>query len=166
MQFLFTILGAACVTLMIGFIWYHPKVLGSVWIRESGVSEEKIKSSNMPLIIGLCFLFSLMLSAFMYVVVVHQAHIYSIFANMPDAKDPSTELGVYLKNFMDNYGKNFRTFKHGAFHGALATLFFVLPIIAINALFERRSYKYILVHLGYWMITLIIIGGIVCQFAP
>lgn len=35
----------------------------------------------------------------------------------------------------------------------------------INALFERRGFKYIAIHTGYWLITLAIIGGLMCQFA-
>jgi hydrogenase maturation factor len=37
--------------------------------------------------------------------------------------------------------------------------------VGINALFERRGGKYILVHVGYWIVTLALIGGVVCQFA-
>jgi hypothetical protein len=41
-------------------------------------------------------------------------------------------------------------------------LFLVLPIIAINSLFEQKSWKYILITAGYWMVSLTIIGAIVC----
>ena len=63
---------------------------------------------------------------------------------------------------MDQYGQNFRTFKHGAFHGTLSGIFYAFPIIAINALFERRSWKYIWIHTGYWILTLALMGGTVC----
>ncbi len=165
MQFLFTVLAAAFSSVLLGYIWYNPKVFGAIWMREADVTEEKIKSSNMPLIIGLFFLFSAFVALLLFPMVVHQVHLYSIFANLPDAKDPSTEIGTYFKDFMDKYGHSYRTFKHGMFHGALVGLLFVSPIIAINALFERRSYRYILVHAGYWILNLMIMGGIICQFA-
>ena len=67
--------------------------------------------------------------------------------------------------FMTKYGTNFRTFKHGAFQGALIGLFFAMPIVGTGALFERKGFKYIAVHAGYWIITLCLMGGVICQFA-
>lgn len=32
---------AAFTTLLVGFIWYHPSVLGSVWIKEAGLTKEE-----------------------------------------------------------------------------------------------------------------------------
>jgi hypothetical protein len=40
-----------------------------------------------------------------------------------------------------------------------------LPIIGINALFERRGFKYIAINVGYWVVSMAIMGGIICQFA-
>jgi hypothetical protein len=48
-------------------------------------------------------------------------------------------------------------------HGSMAGLFFALPILGINAIFERRGLKYTLLHTGYWVITLGLIGGVLCQ---
>lgn len=41
---------AAIATQIIGFIWYNPKVFGKIWKQESGISEEKQKSTNMALV--------------------------------------------------------------------------------------------------------------------
>ncbi len=153
---------SALIPMFTGFIWYGPKTFGNVWMREAGVSEEKIKSSNMALILSLAYVFSLFLSLLLISVVIHQSHILSILADDPGMKDPNSEISLWLKNFMDQYGQNFRTFKHGAFHGTLSGIFYAFPIIAINALFERRSWKYIWIHTGYWILTLALMGGIVC----
>ncbi|HPD52881.1 MAG TPA: DUF1761 domain-containing protein [Bacteroidia bacterium] len=153
---------SALIPMFTGFIWYGPKTFGNVWMREAGVSEEKIKSSNMALILSLTYVFSLFLSLILISVVIHQSHILSILADDPGMKDPNSEISLWLKNFMDQYGQNFRTFKHGAFHGTLSGIFYAFPIIAINALFERRSWKYIWIHTGYWILTLALMGGIVC----
>ena len=72
--------------------------------------------------------------------------------------DPSV-----LKNYMDAYGNTYRTFKHGALHGFMTGLFFCLPVIGVGALFERRSWKYTLIAGGYWVVTGMIMGGIICQ---
>ena len=65
---------------------------------------------------------------------------------------------------LEKYGTTFRTFKHGAFHGTLAALFISLPIIGTNALFERKSFKYVAINVGYWMLTMALMGGVVCAF--
>ena len=64
--------------------------------------------------------------------------------------------------FMADYGAAFRTFKHGALHGAMTGVLLAFPIVAINALFERKSWKYISIHAGYWIVTLSGIGAILC----
>lgn len=155
---------AAIIPLIVGGIWYHPKVMGTAWMQASGITEEQIRSGNMAKIFGLTFLFSLMLATFMNVWVVHQYAINSILMNEPGFGDPNSEIGLFISDFMAKYGINFRTFSHGATHGIIATLFFAFPLLAINAQFERQSWKYILIHTGYWMITLALMGGLICAW--
>jgi hypothetical protein len=154
----------ALVPSIIGFIWYHPKVAGTAWQKATGLTDDQIKNANMPLIMGVSLLLSFLLAVQVNFLVVHQAHIYSVVMDEPAFKDPNSALSLMLKDFMEQYGNNFRTFKHGAFHGTLASVFFMLPILATNALFERKSFKYIAINAGYWTITLAIMGGIICQF--
>ena len=89
---------------------------------------------------------------------IHQTGVISLIGG-----DPSAE-GVLpsFQAFMDDYGNDFRTFKHGALHGLLAGIFLVLPIMGTNGLFERKSWKYILINVGYWTVALTIMGAIVC----
>jgi len=35
-------------------------------------------------------------------------------------------------------------------------------VIGINGLFERQSWKHILVNFGYWLVVLTIMGAIFC----
>ncbi|MGL4597493.1 MAG: DUF1761 domain-containing protein [Bacteroidia bacterium] len=164
MNFLILLL-AALVPLLIGFIWYNPKVLGTAWMNASGLTEEKLKGSNMIVIFGLTYLFSLMASTVISYIVIHQSGIYSTLASEEGFGVPGSAIQTYIDDFMKNYGQNFRTFKHGMLHGAVTAIFFVLPIIGINALFERRGFKYIMIHVGYWFISLMLMGGIICQFS-
>ena len=85
--------------------------------------------------------------------------------NDPDLLVEGTEINQYANDFMTRYGQNFRTFKHGLFHGVIAGLFFALPILGVNALFQRKGFKYIAINVGYWAITLGLMGGVICQFA-
>lgn len=155
---------AALVPLITGFIWYNPKVLGNAWMEAAGVTEDKLKGGNMALIFGLCYLFSFMLASALNGMVIHQNHLFSILINEPGLKEAGSEVNNLVTSFMAKYGSNFRTFKHGAFHGTLAGLFVALPLVGINALFERRGFKYIAIHTGYWTITIALMGGIICQF--
>lgn len=156
---------SALIPLVIGFIYYNDKVLGKAWMNAAGLSEESVKGGNMFLILGLTYLFSFMIAMSVNFMVIHQFHLFSIVMGEPDLKDPNSELSLMLKKIMDLYGNNFRTFKHGAFHGAIAGVFFAMPVVAIGALFERRSFKYVAIHAGYWIITLILMGGTICAFS-
>ena len=156
------VLVAALVPLVMGFIWYNTKVMGNAWMRECGLDEEKLKGANMALIFGLCFVFSLMLAFVMQMLVIHQMHVYSLFQHYEkDMQDPNSAVSVLLKNIMDTCGNEFRTFKHGALHGFMSSLFIVLPVMATNAMFERKSWKYIWINWGYWAISFMLMGGIV-----
>src|SRR5688500_11851382 len=154
------VFAAALVPMIVGFIWYNPRVFGKAWMKASGMTEEKMKGGNMVKIFGMTFVFSLMIAVIMIAVVIHQAHIFSILGTQPDANDPNSESSILLKKIMDQYGNSYRTFKHGVFHGTLAGIFLALPILGINALFERKSFKYIFINAGYWIITLALMGGI------
>lgn len=156
--------GAALIPLMIGFIWYNPKVLGTAWMNASGLTEEKMKGANMGLIFGLTLLFSFFISLALYSIVIHQMHVYSILADEASAKDPASELGKWLADFNTRFGDHYRTFKHGALHGTIAGILFALPVLTVNALFERKGFKYIAINVGYWIICLALMGGIICKW--
>ncbi len=153
------VVGAALIPLILGFIWYHPKVFGKAWQEATGLSDEKIKNSNMPVIFGVSIVLSLMLALAVVSLTVHQSHVYSLFQG-----DESAESVAFLKSFMETHGHKFRSFKHGALHGALAGFFIVLPVLGTNALFERKGFKYILIDVGYWIVALTLMGGVICEF--
>ena len=48
------------------------------------------------------------------------------------------------------------------FHGFLVGLFLALPVIGTNSLYEKRSFKYVLVTGGFWIVCFMIMGGIIC----
>jgi hypothetical protein len=154
------VLIASIIPMIIGFIWYNPKVFGKSWAEAAGLSEEKMKNANMTLIFSFTFVLSFMLAMIMQSLVIHQIHVGSMLFNQP-FEDPSTEIGALYKKLMDMHGMSYRTFKHGALHGTIAGLFIATPILAINALFERKSFKYIAINIGYWVISMALMGGII-----
>lgn len=148
---------AALSTLVVGFVWYRPKVFGTVWRKASGLTDEEFKKRNMLKICGLTLIFSFMIAIVMHMLTIHQSGAYSMIGGkVTEETLPSFQV------FMDDYGTAFRTFKHGALHGFLTGLFFALPLIAVNGLFEDKSAKYIFISAGYWTVSLTLMGAIIC----
>lgn len=123
---------ATLVPTVTGFIYYHKALFGQAWMDSIGMTEEKQKAANMGVIFGVSFVMSFLIAFFML-------------------------------NFCNGLGQEgqFDTFKHGAAHGAILSVFFVIPIIISGGLFEQKSWKNMLINGGYWLITLAIMGGIV-----
>lgn len=155
------ILIATIIPTLVGFVWYNPKVFGKAWMQASGVTEESAKGANMAVIFGVSLFLSVLMSINLNFVVVHQWHLYSLWANEAGLSDPQSEVGKLLADILAKYGNNFRTFGHGAFHGVLTGLFFALPVLGTNALFERKGFKYIAINVGYWTLTLALMGGVI-----
>jgi hypothetical protein len=149
---------AAFTTLLVGFVWYHPKIFGTAWMKETGLTQEELEKGNMLKIFGLTFIFSIFISFIMQMLVIHQMGALGMIGGGTKIAEAKPSFAA----FMADYGMAFRTAKHGALHGFMTGLFFAFPMIAINSLFERKSWKYIFIHSGYWVVSLTIIGAIVC----
>ena len=126
---------AALIPMIVGFIYYHPKVFGKAWMNSLGITEADLKIGNMGLIFGVSLVMSFILS-------------------------------FYLLGNVDGPGQEgpqgqFDTFKHGAAHGMLLTIFLVMPVMVTNGLFERKSFKNLGINLLYWLITLSLMGGVI-----
>lgn len=122
---------AATITLLTGAIWYNPRVFGRLWLSETGLDEETLQKANMPLIFGLTYLFGLMVA-------------------------------VMLQGCMDRdlLMLPVHPLIQGSMIGGWIGLMLGLPVLGVIALFERRSYRYILIHAGYWVLTLGLMGGL------
>jgi hypothetical protein len=49
---------AALTTFILGGLWYGP-LFGKAWMRATGITEEKAKQANMPLVFGASFMLEL-----------------------------------------------------------------------------------------------------------
>jgi hypothetical protein len=123
---------AAITPMIVGFVWYHPKVLGGVWMKANGFTEESLKGKNMGLIFGAAFGLSILLALF---------------------------LNVNVTGFGQE-DLRYHTFQHGVAHACMLTVLVVLPLYGTTALFERRSWSWLLVNVGYWFVTLVIALGV------
>lgn len=122
---------SALIPTLIGFVYYSKPLFGNLWMTSSGMTDEKVKQGNMPLIIGLSVVMSFFLSFF-------------------------------LLNFNNGPGQEgqYDTFKHGAFHGLIIAIIIVMPIVVSKSLYEQKSWKITLVDIGYWVISLALMGGL------
>ncbi len=116
-------------------------------MKENNFTQEQLRTGNMLKIFGLTYIFSVMITMTLMSLTIHQSGAVGMVGGPPliDSAKPS------FTAFMADYGTAYRTFKHGALHGFISGLFFALPVIGINGLFERKSWKYILIHAGFWM---------------
>jgi len=123
---------ATLIPMIMGFVYYHKALFGNAWMASVGLTEEKIKEANMGVTMGVSLVMSFLIAFFMVG-----------FCNGEGQE------GVY-----DTYG-------HGAAHGVIISLFFVIPIFITNGLFEQKSWTNMLINAGYWLITLAIMGAVV-----
>ena len=159
-------LAAALIPLVVGTFWYHPKGLGSILKKASGVSEEKMTGGHGALVFVLTYVASYFVARALGPIVIHQYGFLGMLANQPDVHQAGTELNSTVQGLLDKFGTEFRTFKHGALHGALTGVYLILPILAILTLFEKRRWTYLAIHAGYWIICLALMGGVVCAYMP
>lgn len=161
----YLLFATAFIPMVVGAIWYSSALFENAWMTASGVTEEKIKSGNMALILGLSYILGLMFSGGLLTMMIHQFSTQGLFATQPGFAEGTGPYFEYFQDFHAKYGDLHRTFGHGAAHGLIGAITIALPIIGMNSLFERRGWKYILIHFGYWTITLILMGGVISQFA-
>ena len=110
----------------------------------------------MAVIFGLSLVFAALLSLFLMQFTNHQWGALGMVGGEPENAKASFEA------FMADYGHAHKSFGHGALHGGMFGVLGALPIIGTIALFERKSAKYIFVNAGYWIVTLAVMGAILC----
>ncbi len=138
------ILVGALIPMFMGFIWYHPKLFGTIWMKSIGKTEEDLKKGSMPVIMGLSLVLSIVLSFFLY--------------GMLGIHDYITSLsGEGLTVYAHNFG-------HGAYHGAFKGVCLAIPVLVTNSLFEQRSKENIMINGAYWIATITLMSGVISLF--
>lgn len=127
---------ATVLPLVIGYIYYSKPLFGNYWQDAFGLAGD-VKKANTLFVIGGSLIVSSLLAFFML-------------------------------NFCNGAGQEgeFDTFKHGAAHGAILSVFVAFPIVGLNGFFEQGAMLNLklrmamFINLGYWIITLALMGGI------
>ncbi len=153
----------ALVPLIIGFVWYGP-LFGKAWMKEMGFTEESLKEKSMMKAYIISYVLGILIAMFLLPVTIHQMGVHSVLSEEPGFAEKTGEAYATFLDFMQNYGGNFRTFKHGALHGTLSAVFLLMPVLTVGALFEGKSVKYIAINVGYWVVSLAIMGGLICRY--
>ena len=126
----------ALVPMIVGFVYYHPQVLGGPWMRANGFTLESLGNGPKPILYLVALGLSFLLSFFMCI----------------NVTGPGQDVGPE--------GQNYATFGHGVVHGVLISLTVLLPVLGTMSIFERRGWGWVFSNLGYWMVTLAVMGGI------
>ena len=56
------IIAATVSAFVLGGLWYSPILFAKPWQRAAGISDERLASTNMPLLFGLAFVFTLLMA--------------------------------------------------------------------------------------------------------
>ncbi|WP_298758956.1 DUF1761 domain-containing protein [uncultured Psychroserpens sp.] len=123
---------ATLMPILIGFLYYHKRVFGNVWMDSVGVTENQAKKPNRIVTLIVAIVLSFFLSFFL----------------------------LNFNNSGINQEGDFDTFAHGAWHGAFLSITTVAPVIVINGFFGQKKWKHMLINILYWIITLVLMGGI------
>ena len=159
-------LAAAAVPIAVGAIWYNPYLLGALWSNTAGIAKEKMTAGKLALTVILAYIGSYYVAMALGSIVIHQHGIYSMLAGEPEMKDKTSALATTVQGLIDKYGNNYRTFKHGAYHGYHAGLYIILPVLVIIGFMECKKISWILIHAAFWVICLALMGGIICAYMP
>jgi hypothetical protein len=130
------VLVSAIIPMVIGFIYYHPKVAGGAWMKANGFTLESVGTGPKPILFGVAFVLSVLLSMWLCGNVTGPGQLTA-----PD-------------------GHSYATFGHGAVHGLVISIMVLLPILGTQSIFEKRGWGWVFVNLGYWALTLMTMGGI------
>jgi len=162
-----SIIVAALIPLLVGFVWYNPKTFGTAWMKSAGMTEESMQGANMAVIFGSTFVLGLLLAMGIGGLATHDGFVQGALYYVTGGEVPAagSEAETWWSYYLNNLAADNHTFKHGAFHGFMFGGFFIsLPVLAINALFERKSWKYILINAGFWIVCCTLMGGLLAAW--
>jgi hypothetical protein len=128
------VLVAGISAFVLGGVWYSPALFGKAWMTENKLSLDDVKNANTAKIFGWAFILSLIMAANLGMF---------LAGPPPDCKGaPQPSLGF------------------GAMAGFLAGVW-AFCSLAIVALFEHKTARYIFINGGYVVVALTLMGAII-----
>ena len=156
----------APVPLILGFVWYDPRFFGKAWAAAStNAGEVEIESARMPLIFISAYILAFMVAYLLPEMMLHQSGLHQLLGTEPVfITDPTLRAAYDVAAIANSH--SLHSFGHGALYGTVLGLFLAVPIVGIPSLFDGRDWKYIGIKASYWVVSLALMGGLMCQFAP
>lgn len=129
------VLAAGVSSFVIGGIWYSPGLFGKIWMKENNLTENDVKKGDTGKIFGWTAVFSLLMAANLGMFLTEPA-------DCPANCVPKVDIAW------------------GATAGLLAGIW-TFSAIAIHSLFERKSWRLILINGFYSVVSLVVMGAII-----
>jgi cobalamin biosynthesis protein CobD/CbiB len=117
---------AVIAQMVIGYLWFHPAVMGKKWASVLGKDTEELKPKNPGMVYGLTLLFTLLNTMFLLVNVT----------------------GFGQEDIQ------FHTIKHGLFHAIIFFMMVIVPVLGTPALHEEKKGQWYIIQFGYWFVRL------------
>lgn len=147
------------VPLLLGFIWYRP----NSWILKRMKVQDTIGFTSLKWHHWLVsFLMSGLIVYGFSNLVIHQLGFYELF--FTDLMMGKAESKLVVEEILGKYGQKHRSFGHGVYHGFINSIIICLPLVVINTFLDRNGGKAIWVHFSYWMVTSMLVGGLISEF--
>ena len=127
---------AVMAQMVVGYIWFHPAVMGKMWAKANGFDINDSKPKNMGMTVGVTLLLTVFFTLFL----------------MVNVAGPGQDVAPD--------GHSYITFQHGVAHAAILSIMVMLPVFATPALYEKKGWNYVLVHVGYWFCRMAVGAGI------
>lgn len=66
-----------------------------------------------------------------------------------------------LSGYASHTEEGMNQFVHGMYHGFRPAMFFAVPVLVSNSLFQRNNLTNIIINALYWLITITLMGGVI-----
>jgi len=153
------IVATALIPMVIGMAWYHPSLFGNAWLKEAGMTAEDMKANQKPLKFLLGFICNVLLAFGLFTLITHEFSMLGLVGGDPELLKTGTGAA-----FLAEYGGIFSRFSHGVVHGIFATLLFAIPLIGHQCLWSGKSFKLFLLDVGFWLVCIILMSGVIAQW--
>lgn len=131
------VLVAAVVSMVVGFVYYHPMVVGKAWMKEKGLTPEKLKTeqAQMAKFYALSFVLAIITA---YIL----AHVFAFSKNFYNYDDVQTGLTTAFFIWVG----------------------FVMPVQASDQIFGDKNFKLLAINTIYQLIALLGMGLVIAWF--